>query len=362
MMGARTIVQARRAARTPRRAPRRVHRLAAWREIMVVLAAIAVFAPAGACGDEQTKASASPLPAASGPVVLTVTGPDGTRELTMPELQALPAYEGYAGMKSSTGRITPPVPHKGVPLSELVALVGGLRADEGVTVIAADGYGMTLSNKQVGGDGLVTYDPATGAEVAPDTPLTVMLAYEREGKPLGEDEGPLRLVAAQPEMGQVIDGHWTVKWVAGVEVKEETPPWRVALQGAVSTRIDRGTYINCASPGCHGSGYIDADERRWEGIPLYLVCGLVDDQRRHGEGAFNAHAARKGYTIEIETADGDVVRLDSRDVAGKRSIVLAGKLDGADLPHEYFPLRLVGPGLDEHVQVGRIARIVVRVR
>ena len=152
----------------------------------------------------------------------------------------------------------------------------------------------------------------------------------------------------------MIDGHWTVKWVAGVEVKEETPPWRVALQGAVSTRIDRGTYINCASPGCHGSGYIDADEQRWEGIPLYLVCGLVDDQRRHGEGAFNAHAARKGYTIEIETADGDVVRLDSRDVAGKRSIVLAGKLDGADLPHEYFPLRLVGPGLDEHVQVGRI--------
>ena len=153
-------------------------------------------------------------------------------------------------------------------------------------------------------------------------------------------------------MGQVIDGHWTVKWVTAVEVKKKMAPWRVALQGAVSARLDRGSYINCASPGCHGSGYIDAEDRRWEGIPLYLVCGLVDDGRRHGEGAYDAHAAKAGYTIEIETADGEVVQLDSRDITGKRSIILAGKLDGADLTEEYFPLRLVGPGLGEDVQVG----------
>jgi DMSO/TMAO reductase YedYZ molybdopterin-dependent catalytic subunit len=333
------------------------------RSALALAAALALAVlVAVACGDEPAQLGSSPSTVASGPVILTVTGPDGTRDLTMPELQSLPAFEGYAGIKSSTGMITPPAVHKGVPLEEVVGLVGGLGKDEGVTITAGDGYGMTLSHEQTTGEGLVTYDPATGAETPPDMPLTVMLAYEREGKLLGEDEGPLRLVAAQPKMGQVIDGHWTVKWVTAVEVKKETAPWRVALQGAVSARLDRGKYVNCASPGCHGSGYIDDEDRRWEGIPLYLVCGLVDDDRRHGEGAYDAHAARAGYTIEIETADGEVVRLDSRDIAGKRSIVLAGKLDGADLPEEYFPLRLVGPGLDEEVQVGRIARIVVRVR
>ena len=45
----------------------------------------------------------------------------------MPELEALPAFEGYAGMKSSTGMITPPAVHKGVPLADLADLVGGLK-------------------------------------------------------------------------------------------------------------------------------------------------------------------------------------------------------------------------------------------
>ena len=150
---------------------------------VTVVAAVLV---AAACGDEPAQPGSSPSPVASGPVVLTVTGPDGTRELTMPELQALPAFEGYAGIKSSTGMITPPAVHKGAPLSEIVELVGGLEADEGVTIVASDGYGMTLSHDQVTGEGLTTYDPATGAETAPDVPLTVMLAYEREGRACSE--------------------------------------------------------------------------------------------------------------------------------------------------------------------------------
>lgn len=333
-----------------------------WLWVLAIVAALAATTIVVACGDEPEQPGSSPSAQASGPVVLKVTGPEESRSLTMPELQALPAFEGYAGIKSSTGMITPPALHEGVALSEIVKLVGGLADDEGVTLIANDGYGMTLSNRQATGEGLTTYDPATGAETPPDQPLTVMLAYEREGKPLGEDEGPLRLVAAQPEMGQVIDGHWTVKWVTEVEVKKETAPWRVALEGAVAATLDRGKYVNCASPGCHGSGFISKDDERWEGIPLYLVCGLVDDATRHGKGAYDGKAAKAGYTIDIETADGKVVHLDSRDITGKRSIVLAGKLDGADLPEEYFPLRLVGPGLSDDVQVGRIARIVVRVK
>ena len=64
--------------------------------------------------------------------------------------------------------------------------------------------------------------------------------------------------------------------------------------------------------------------RRWEGIPLYLVAGMVDDQKRHDAGAYNARLAKQGYDIQIETTAGEVVTIDSRDIAGKDSIVLLG--------------------------------------
>ena len=57
-----------------------------------------------------------------------------------------------------------------------------------------------------------------------------------------------------------------------------------------------------------------------------------------------------------------MVTIDSRDIAGKDSIVLSSKVDGGELPDEYFPLRLVGPGLSDAQMPGGIARIVVRVR
>ncbi len=57
-----------------------------------------------------------------------------------------------------------------------------------------------------------------------------------------------------------------------------------------------------------------------------------------------------------------MITIDSRDIAGKDSVVLSSKVDGGELPDEYFPLRLVGPGLSEAQMPGGIARIVVRVR
>jgi hypothetical protein len=92
------------------------------------------------------------------------------------------------------------------------------------------------------------------------------------------------------------------------------------------------------------------------------VAGMVDDQKKHDAGAYNAKLAQRGYDIQIETTTGEVVTIDSRDIAGKDDIVLSSKVDGGELPDEYFPLRLVGPGLSEAQMPGGIARIVVRVR
>jgi DMSO/TMAO reductase YedYZ molybdopterin-dependent catalytic subunit len=242
-------------------------------------------------------------------------------------------------------------------------MVGGITKASGVTLVAKDGYGMTFSYNMIMDHAFTAYDPATGAEQTPAKDLTVIVAYAREGKTLGEDEGPLRLMVATPDPGgQVVDGHWSVKWVERISVTKASAEWKVQLEGAVPGKLDRPTYVNCASPGCHGSGWVDATGKRWEGVPLYLVAGMVDDQKRHGAGAYNAALARKGYDIVIESATGKVVTIDSRDIAGKQDIVLAGKVDGGELPDEYFPLRLVGPGLSEAQMPGGIARIVVRVK
>jgi DMSO/TMAO reductase YedYZ molybdopterin-dependent catalytic subunit len=323
------------------------------------VAALALVALAAACGGGSGD-QASPAP--SGPVVLTVKGEQGSRTFTMGQLQALPAYEGYAGIKSSTGTITPPSKYKGVPLAALADLVGGISRSNGVTILAKDGYGMTFSYRQIMENGFTAYDPATGEEEPASGKLTVIVAYSHDGKPIDEDDGPLKLAVAEDTPGQVVDGHWAIKWLDKVSVTKASAQWKVQLEGAVPGKLDRASYVNCASPGCHGSGWVDGEGTRWEGIPLYLVAGLVDDAKKHDAGAYNAALARKGYDIQIETTEGKVVTIDSRDIAGKSSVILSSKVDGGELPDEYFPLRLVGPGLSEAQMPGGIARIVVRVR
>jgi DMSO/TMAO reductase YedYZ molybdopterin-dependent catalytic subunit len=326
-----------------------------------VLLAVGLVALAAACGGGSVD-RASPSPVASGPVVLTVKGADGSKTFTMSQLQALPAHEGYAGIKSSTGTITPPSKYKGVPLAELADLVGGITQANGVTIVAKDGYGMTFSYRQIMENGFTTYDPATGEEEPADGKLTPIIAYENEGEPIDEDDGPLKLAVAEDTPGQVVDGHWAIKWLDQISVTKASAAWKVQLEGAVPGKLDRAAYVNCASPGCHGSGWVDAQGQRWEGIPLYLVAGLVDDGQKHDAGAYNAKLAKRGYEIQFETAGGEVVTIDSRDIAGNDSIVLSSKVDGGELPDEYFPLRLVGPGLSEAQMPGAIARIVVRVK
>jgi DMSO/TMAO reductase YedYZ molybdopterin-dependent catalytic subunit len=348
-------------ARRNAHAARRVRRWAAVldvRSLAVVALALVLAAGVAACGGKTTAAS-SPRP--SGPIVLTVVGAKGTRTFTMAELKAMPAYQGYAGIKNSVGIVTPPVKWKGVRLADLTAAVGSVGPRDAVTVLAQDGYGMTFSYDQVYHSGFTAYDPATGNEQRPSSTMTMVLAYEHQGRPLApDDEGPLRLVVAQPSLGQVVDGHWSVKWVNRILVKPATTDWSVNLQGVVTASITRQSYVSCASPGCHGSSYTSAGHT-YQGVPLYLVVGLVDDANRHGAGAFNKTLAAKGYRVEIVSVNGKRTVLDSRLVANKNDLIVAAQVDGQELPKGVFPMRLVGPGLSAEQMVGRIVRIVLRL-
>jgi hypothetical protein len=150
-----------------------------------------------------------------GKVVLTLTGPSGTVELTMAELRALSASSGYGGWKNQLGNITAPVSYKGVRVTTLMELVGG---GGSVTVIASDGYEQTLSGSELAGE-VNLYDPATGEQITSISGgVKTILAYAKGGSAIGSSEGPLRIAFVSPEKDQVTDSSAWVKMVVKIKV------------------------------------------------------------------------------------------------------------------------------------------------
>jgi len=303
----------------------------------------------------ETPVPPSPTP---GPVVLTLVGPAGEKAFTFADLAALPAEEGQAGIKSSTGAITLPALYKGIPLAALADLVGGLDPSLGLNVVAKDGYAMTLSYDQVTQGDFIMYDPATGAEKKQSTPLTVILAYERAGEPLPEDgEGPLRLAIISSENNQVTDGHWSVKWVNKIELKPLGAEWTLQMHGVVEKEIDRNSFQSCAAPGCHQATWKDDKAQVWTGVPLYLLAGQVDDEIQHEGPAFSDKLAEIGYLLQIVASDGYSTTLDSAAISRNQEMIVAYTVNDNPLPEKYFPLRLVGNALEKNQMVGSIAEI-----
>jgi DMSO/TMAO reductase YedYZ molybdopterin-dependent catalytic subunit len=322
-----------------------------------VLAACQV-APAVVATVEAPTAAAS---ADNAEVVLTLVG-DSTAAFTMDDLKKMPVVEGQAGLKSSTGKIFPPQPYKGVLLSDLVKLAGGDNSSMGVQIEAKDGYSMTLSYDQINKGDFITYNPGTGDETKSGGELKTILAYEVNGKPLDvEQDGALRLMVVSAEPNQVVDGHWSVKFVTKLTVKPLAEEWSLLLEGAIKDEIDRGSFESCSASTCHQSSYTDDKGQEWVGAPLYLFAGRVDDENKHEGDAFSTTIAEKGYTIEIIAKDGYSVSLDSIRVMNNPNYIVAFTMNGNVLDEKSFPLQLVGPDLQKNEKIGGIAKIVLHM-
>jgi hypothetical protein len=295
---------------------------------------------------------------APAPIVLKLDGLSSSKSLTLDDVKALPVSQGWAGIKSSTGKITVPEQYKGVSLQALAQVVGGMGPDSGINLTAKDGYAMTISYDQITKSDFITYDPGTGDEIKITEPLTVIIAYERSGKPLDEaTEGPLKLVVITAKNNQVVDGHWAVKWVKQIAVKALAQEWTLPLGGAITETMDRGTFQSCAAASCHGKTWTDATGQVWSGVPLWLLAGRVDDETKHGDGAYNQKAADQGYQVHVVAVDGFKVALDSARVNRNNNILVAYLVNNNPLDEKNFPLRLVGSDLKSNEMVGRIAKI-----
>jgi hypothetical protein len=336
--------------------------------LLLLVAVAAVFAAGAVLGG-----AAAPARAAD-PVVLTLTGNGQTKTFTLAELQALPAYTGWSGLKNSAGTITAPTEVRGVKLSDLVALVGGFVSQESVGVTASDNYGMTFLYDQVAnGGGITMYNATTGKVEAAKAPVSLVLTYEDNHLPIAPGpagDGPLRLAVAQTtNENQVADGHLMVKWVSNVTLRSApVKDWSVKMTGLRNKKgkrqtytLDRASYESCSTPGCHGASWVDpATTKTWSGVPLFLTIGKIDGGKGHGGyGAYNEKLARKGYWIKLISASGTYSLISSRAIINNDRVILADKLMGSELTTDLYPLRLVGPVKKVPVKksIGQIAKI-----
>ena len=322
-------------------------------KIIVFLAMIAVLT--AAC---QAAPQATATPRVE---VLQVIKGDVTKSFTLEELQALSKTEGYGGIKSSTGKITLPAMFTGVSLLDLANQVGGIDANEGLELMASDGYSMTFSFDQIANGTFTAYDPGTGDETTSGGKLTPILAYAMDGNPLDpQTDGVIRLAVVSEKNNQVVDGHWAVKWVNKVTIKPLAAEWTLHLEGHLTEDMDRGTYESGIAPGCHGQNWTDNKAQIWTGIPLWYLVGRVDDEIKHDGPAFNDALAASGYTVVITSADGSTVSFDSKRVARNNNMIVAGLVNGNQLPESSFPLKLVGSDVGDAESIGQIVSIVIQ--
>ncbi len=309
---------------------------------------------------EQPTAVPTEAPPTEAPAVpvLEIVGAKETKSLTLADLLAMPATEGYGGIKSSTGKITPPVMFKGVALKDLAALAG-MDETSGLNVVAEDGYSITFSYDQIQNGTFIAYDPALGNELKNPVALTAMVAYEIDGKPLDpKQDGTLRLIVVSDELNQVTDGHWAVKWVNKIEIKPLVMEWKLKASGGIEDAYDRATIESCSAPQCHGASWTDDKAQEWVGVPLYVLVGGVDDENTHeGIAAYNTDLVEAGYTVEVIASDGYTVTFDAARLNRNMNIILAYKVNENPLAEKYFPLRLVGSDLEKNEMAGMITEI-----
>jgi hypothetical protein len=133
------------------------------------------------------------------------------------------------------------------------------------------------------------------------------------------------------------------------DIPQPPPDWSLSLQGAAAELIDRETFMDLAS--LNPASYTDNQGRFWEGLPLSVLVGLVDDD---DPATFNPALAAENYTIIVKGMHWDEVRnseFSSTELLSGESYVVANYLDGEEIPNEpidgrlYWPLKLHGSGV-----------------
>ncbi|MFO7772353.1 MAG: CFI-box-CTERM domain-containing protein [Dehalococcoidia bacterium] len=156
-----------------------------------------------------------------------------------------------------------------------------------------------------------------------------------------------------------------VKMVASTGVAPTD--WTLQLSGARDDTVTRAYFENAlvCRPTTHHVLWEDGDGNEWEGMPLWLLVAMIDDDPDVGPDHFNFNddLAAQGYEVKVVSGDGWSAILDSEAIARNSGYIVANTLNGKSLPtlteggKPSWPLHLKGPEVFGGQQVGNIVRI-----
>lgn len=261
---------------------------------------------------------------------------------------------------------------RGAALKDLCNLVGGMQPGDSVKVKASDGYGETFDYPNV-------YNALANQELN-DRQGTMVICWEKDGQYAGNGWADGMLLAFFPNVpsesenpevdGKYIFGHQDMhdclpqhnwhwyydgsiqypsthglytKWVSEISIYSGgATGWTVELAGAQDFTLTQSWFEN--SLACHVTEYYtDSENNTWSGLPLWYVCGVVDDDNLHGPEAFNDNLY---YDVKVMATDHSYT-FPSTQIARNDGIILADKVklagteDFVPLPPDKYPLKLV---------------------
>ncbi len=268
---------------------------------------------------------------------------------------------------------------KGTSVKDLCELVGGMGAGTEIKLVASDGYETKLGYTNI-------YTGELSSEQRERQGEAFLAWWVDDQGYVPDYSNGMRLfftandsdhIFGNWDMHECMDkDYWHYYWSDGIQypscaglsakyvdtIKIYSAPeadWNLTLEGAIGDTISKSYFeqaIACAMGG-HASEYTDSKGRTWEGLPLWLLCGWMDDENSHSEGAYNDTLAAAGYNITIIASDGCSVTLNSTIVARNDNIIIANKLNGTALSEKYFPLRLTGSALEKSEMVRNVVEI-----
>ena len=277
---------------------------------------------------------------------------------------------------------------KGTAVRDLCDLVGGVPEGGEVKLLAPDGFETKLNYTNL-------YTPLERQGEA-------IIAWwnERQGYVPDYSDGPRNffttpggVFGAEDMRTCLAEDYWHYYWADGIQYPSAAgvstkyiatiaiypgtrEDWSLTLTGAITDTMSRSYFESakaCAMAGSHSATWTDGEGQVWSGMPLWVLCGWVDDANKHdyGTNPFNDDLADAGYEITVIDYGPDGVKgtdddfsttFNSSFVKRNNNIIVADEIDGAPLPNDgkTWPLKLVGSALTSNKQrVGSIDEIVL---
>jgi len=315
--------------------------------IPVVLILVVCLLIMTSCANQAGEKSKSSSSTNAKPVEIVLIDKDGNEKTV--DLTKLESVTGEASFKKSSGTIVGPASFTGPKLVDVLAEIGGIKEGDAISVVAHDGYEMTLTYDQVMGNVMTYKEDGTALQIGG---LQAILALESDNKDALESPPRICYIG---EGKPISDGHFWVKDVAKIKVVESVDEWELSLSGLEEAKCDRSTFESAAT--CPDTTH---PAQQWEtttkegekvvykGVPLWVMVAMVDGaDTEDGHYRFNRDLAQKGYTVQVISVDGYKAEFNSKDVAYNDGIFLAYLANDKPLDADSGPLMLVGPNLPD---------------